>query len=286
MRLNRFVTGPFKGLLNGVRTVKMIVKNNIPSSCTIRGHNISFMYSSQVRTCFKCGSVGHMLKDCNADFSENINIFDEKDFPDMNLTRENEQGKQQKKKDVTDNGEVQLSEKHQVDDNSEGKGNGQEEDNDKGLCNEDPDLSNSKDMQKENDSSCKLMENSKENSDIEIRTIEADVHHRDESDVETASRDNETKRKRDSHSDYQKNLENVVEEKEGQKCVTWSAKHDGKSDLKITIKKNTCVDPAVDELLSTVTSDSTSDDGLSLIGIPSSDDDLIKMTNPKKTKTS
>ena len=98
MRNNKYANGPFEGLLNGVRTVKMKIRENIPSSCTIQGHNISFMYNGQVRTCFKCGLIGHMVKDCDVDISERVNIFDEDDFPKMFPNQKEKQSSSTKEK--------------------------------------------------------------------------------------------------------------------------------------------------------------------------------------------
>ena len=53
IRENKHYYGKAKGLLNGIRTAKMEVKRNIPSSLTVLGHTVSFIYSGQKKTCHK-----------------------------------------------------------------------------------------------------------------------------------------------------------------------------------------------------------------------------------------
>ena len=106
MRMNRFSTGPFTGLFNGVRTAKMIIKQNIPSSVTIRGHNIAFLYNGQIKTCFKCGLTGHLAKDCEVAKAGRPNIFEEEDFPEINGMR--------KKKDVLDTPDTEDEDVHKT----------------------------------------------------------------------------------------------------------------------------------------------------------------------------
>ena len=86
VRHNKFSLGPFKGLYNGTRTVKMVVRENIPSSCAIRGYNVTFMYNGQIKTCFKCGMAGHLVKDCEILNTPVTNIFHDDDFPDMGIS--------------------------------------------------------------------------------------------------------------------------------------------------------------------------------------------------------
>ena len=64
IRLNRYSYGKAEGLLNGVRTAKMEIKGNIPSSINIQGHNIVFYYNGQRKTCYKCGREDHMAMEC------------------------------------------------------------------------------------------------------------------------------------------------------------------------------------------------------------------------------
>ena len=83
MRNNRFAVGPFAGRLNGTRTARMKLRENIPSSINVSGYNLAFIYNGQKRTCYICGSEGHMAKDCTTDMTEKVNMWNEKDFPSM-----------------------------------------------------------------------------------------------------------------------------------------------------------------------------------------------------------
>lgn len=65
IRNNQHTYGKANGLLNGIRTAKMEIKANIPSSIWIAGHTVAFMYSGQKRTCYKCGSEEHLLEQCS-----------------------------------------------------------------------------------------------------------------------------------------------------------------------------------------------------------------------------
>ena len=84
VRNNRFSVGPFRGLLSGVRTVRMRIKENIPSSIYVSGHNLSLIHNGQKKTCYRCGKEGHLVKDCEVDMAAKTNIWSEEDFPEMN----------------------------------------------------------------------------------------------------------------------------------------------------------------------------------------------------------
>ena len=88
IRKNTFSLGPFKGLLSGIRTVKMKIKGNIPSSLNVCGHNLTVLYNGQKRTCFKCGQEGHLMKDCAVDIFGKENAWSEEDFPRLDKRSE------------------------------------------------------------------------------------------------------------------------------------------------------------------------------------------------------
>ncbi|XP_066982272.1 uncharacterized protein DDB_G0283697-like [Macrobrachium rosenbergii] len=84
IRNNQHTLGKGNGLLNGIRTAKMEIKNNIPSSIRIAGHSVSFMYSGQSRTCYKCGSEDHLVENCVTEKTLREELTDkETHFPEI-----------------------------------------------------------------------------------------------------------------------------------------------------------------------------------------------------------
>ncbi|KAG7157134.1 hypothetical protein Hamer_G009962, partial [Homarus americanus] len=72
MRLNKYTKGPAAGLLNGTRTFRVNLKNNIPSSVTVGGHSLTFLYAGQRKTCFECGH-----EECEVARGENMDRMEE-----------------------------------------------------------------------------------------------------------------------------------------------------------------------------------------------------------------
>ena len=56
--------GELKGILNGKRKFRMVLKRDIPSFLFIGGAKAHIRYFMQPRTCFKCGQEGHEAKWC------------------------------------------------------------------------------------------------------------------------------------------------------------------------------------------------------------------------------
>ena len=52
------------GIFNGVRTARMRISKNIPSSIRIAGEAVSISYSGQPKTCCKSGDEGHLASGC------------------------------------------------------------------------------------------------------------------------------------------------------------------------------------------------------------------------------
>ena len=52
------------GIFNGVRTARMRLAKNIPSSVRIAGESVSISYVGQPKTCRKCGDEGHLASGC------------------------------------------------------------------------------------------------------------------------------------------------------------------------------------------------------------------------------
>ena len=100
MRNNRYAHGPFEGKLTGVRTATMQLKENIPSSITFHGYTISFIYNGQTRTCYRCGSTGHMIKDCDYDMEKNK--FSDEEYPEINSKKGAQEKDKPRKADEID----------------------------------------------------------------------------------------------------------------------------------------------------------------------------------------
>ncbi|XP_006813782.1 zinc finger CCHC domain-containing protein 3-like, partial [Saccoglossus kowalevskii] len=54
----------FPGILNGNRAYQIKLKKHIPSVVRIANRNVWFTYWGQPKTCSKCGSMGHLGKEC------------------------------------------------------------------------------------------------------------------------------------------------------------------------------------------------------------------------------
>ena len=92
--------GDATGLLNGARTAKMILHTHVPSSVTVSDQSIVFMYQGQTRTCYKCGRTGHMAFSCKNE--PKVNIFNEENFPALNMNENGEGDKEEGENEATD----------------------------------------------------------------------------------------------------------------------------------------------------------------------------------------
>ena len=52
-------------VFNSVRTARMEIKQDIPSSVRIAGEFIKFWYPGQPKSCRRCGDLDHLIKDCH-----------------------------------------------------------------------------------------------------------------------------------------------------------------------------------------------------------------------------
>ena len=55
---------PATGVRNGVRTARVRISRDIPCSIHVAGEALSIKYSSQPRSCRRCGGSGHLANDC------------------------------------------------------------------------------------------------------------------------------------------------------------------------------------------------------------------------------
>ena len=55
---------PATGVQNGVRTAQMRISRDIPCSVHVAGESVSIRYSSQPRSCRRCGGFGHFANTC------------------------------------------------------------------------------------------------------------------------------------------------------------------------------------------------------------------------------
>ena len=51
-------------VFNGIRTARMEIKHDIPSTVRIVGEFIKFWYPGQPKSCRRCGDLDHLIKDC------------------------------------------------------------------------------------------------------------------------------------------------------------------------------------------------------------------------------
>ena len=64
MRWVTYKEGDLKGILNGKRQFRMVLKRDIPSVLFIGGSKAHIRYFGQPRTCFSCREEGHEAKSC------------------------------------------------------------------------------------------------------------------------------------------------------------------------------------------------------------------------------
>ena len=53
-----------ENVFNGIRTARMEIKRDIPSTVRIVGDFIKFWYPGQPKSCRRCGDLDHLIKDC------------------------------------------------------------------------------------------------------------------------------------------------------------------------------------------------------------------------------
>lgn len=53
-----------ENVFNGIRTARMEIKRDIPSTVRIEGEFIKFWYPGQPKSCRRCGDLDHLIKDC------------------------------------------------------------------------------------------------------------------------------------------------------------------------------------------------------------------------------
>ena len=158
--------------MNGIRTAKMEIKSNIPSTIRIAGHTVSFIYSGQKRTRYKCGSQDHLIEHCTLERTLNEDLNDkEQQFPQLGK-RAGATGKPKENQDQSKGNEEQPKEKENeckkndvFEENEQSKENGKESKENEDKCKE-----NGK-QSKENEDQCKENEVNSEHQSGEEEQI-------------------------------------------------------------------------------------------------------------------
>lgn len=75
--------GRLRGVQNGIWTLDMQLKSDIPLSVKLMSYYLRMYYALQMQIYFRCELLGHQAVDCSADGMAQVNLFLEEDFPDV-----------------------------------------------------------------------------------------------------------------------------------------------------------------------------------------------------------
>lgn len=92
---------------NGIRTVMLRMKKNVPSYIKVDGYTSLVTYEDQVRTCMFCNEEGHERKECPHRAENRINIIRRPNAP---VVQNNDKGEKKLYAEVTRNRIVEVIE--------------------------------------------------------------------------------------------------------------------------------------------------------------------------------
>ena len=71
----------YKGISNGIWSVKMKIGRSMPSTMTVQGCRFEIYYQGQEQTCWRCG-MAHRKSDCRTPRNDFVNTFAMSNFPE------------------------------------------------------------------------------------------------------------------------------------------------------------------------------------------------------------
>ena len=81
IRIQCYTSGKLSGKYTGTRTALMTIKRPIPSCLMVRRINLLFFYRDQIKTCLRCGNVGHLAMNCDTGKEDANSRNKDSEFP-------------------------------------------------------------------------------------------------------------------------------------------------------------------------------------------------------------